>query len=365
MKPTLLAFALATSFLLPACTTYNEQYYVGADDYVLATRDTEGGGHESYHLNVRSSVGDASLRVTNEYERERPFLGLQPLELDGQSAAHRGVQPFSGLLVKGVYPDSAAALSGVLAGDVLLALDGKPMVYLAQLADFEAAATVGRTVSAKVLRGQSELDLELQVKALRERVTDAQDIELERMPASDRPYAGVGLRGIPAVWCEKIFGTPRNAVIVTSVEVGSPAWLAGLRGGDLVDRVDGRPVPTVAELGRMLREQGPAGVPTTWEVRRGAGDRDYEATIELADYSGETNVWVPLVFRLADGVYSDSWSVGPFGLVMSNRNHYVADTRTRRVETRNVWNALLGLLHVESSPHETEVRLLWLIKFST
>lgn len=364
MKKTLSRLAFAACFLLPACTTYTGQYYTGTSDYVLATRDGDNGRRETYHLSMRSSVGDAALRVVSEYDRERPFLGFQLLELDGQSATHRGVQPYSGLLVKGVYPGSSAAEAGVMGGDVLLALAGKDTVYLAQFADLEASLRAGQAVAAKVLRGQSVLDLDLSTRVLRERIHDSEDITLEQVPSTDRPYAGVSLRGIPAVWCERIFGRACNAVVVTAVEVGSPAWLAGIRGGDIVEQVDGAPVPPVAELSRLLHEQGAAGTAMHWRVRRGPGYA-HETTIELDDYSGETNVWIPLVFRLADGVYSDRWSVGPFGLLMSNRNHYVADTSSRLVKTRNVWNAILGLLHVETTPDTTQVRLLWLIKFET
>jgi hypothetical protein len=362
-QSSLLPLLAAVALSLPACTTYYDQYHIGAEDYVLARRTAAGGLVESYHLDVRSSVGDASLRVVSEYERERPFLGLQPLELDAEAAAKRGVRPFAGILLRGVYPQSAAAAAGVLAGDVLLSLDGQAMVYLAQLADFEAGLAVDQAVSARILRGQSELDLELRPKLLRERVHDSQDIELERVPTTERPLAGVGVRGIPPVWCEKIFGHPCNAVIVTTVEVGSPAWLAGIRGGDVVEAVDGAPVPPAAELMARLREQGP-GTVTRWRVRRGS-DATHEASIALDDYSGESHVWIPLVFRLENGVYADRWSAGPFGLVASNRNHYLADTSLRTVQTRNVFSALLGLFRVESGPRETEVRLLWFIRFDT
>ena len=101
-----------------------------------------------------------------------------------------------------------------------------------------------------------------------------------------------------------------------------------------------------------------------WHVTRGTG-APFEATIDLHDYSGETNVWVPLVFWLENGTTSDKWSVGPFGLVMSNKNHYVGDSSTRNVETSNVFSMILGLIRVETKPDETEVRLLWFIKFDT
>jgi membrane-associated protease RseP (regulator of RpoE activity) len=187
-------------------------------------------------------------------------------------------------------------------------------------------------------------------------------VPLDAPQSSHRPFAGVTLRGIPAAWCERIFDAPRQAVVVTNVEVGSPAWLAGLRAGDVVDTVDGAPVPDVQTLSNLIHERGEREEPMTFGVRRGQGPA-HTGTVELGDYSGESNAWVPLVFRYENGTYEDFWSVGPFGLLMSNRNRYEADSSTRRSRTRNVFNAVLGLFRVETTARETEVRLLWIISF--
>lgn len=361
MNRTLLAVPFLAASLFPCCRTYLGQYYVGSDDYVLASQDGADGRKDTYRLQVH---GEGALRVSSEYDRERAFLGFQLHEIDKGRAERRGVKPYSGLLVFGTYPDSSASAGGVLAGDVLLSLDGRETVYLPQIAEIESKLTSGQQVTAKVLRGQEPLELPLATKLLKERVTDEQQVPLEAAQQSHRPYAGVTLRGIPAVWCEKIFGQPRNAIVVTNVEVGSPAWLAGIRGGDVIDAVDGAPCPPVADLSRRIAELGPAGQAMTWTVRRGPGTQ-HEGSVALDDYSGEANAWFPLIFRVEDGTYEDYWSIGPFALVMSNRNHYVADTSTRRIETRNVFNALLGLFRVETGPRETEVRLLWIIRFDT
>ncbi len=362
MKPRLTALLLLVSLPFAAgCRTYYSQYHVGSDDYVLATRDFENGRKETYKLEAR---GTSSLRVMTEFDRERPFLGLQLAELDKGQAERRGVKPYSGLLVTGVYPKSSAAEGGVLAGDVLLSLDGIETVYQNQVPGVEAKLKEGQVVTAKLVRGQDHLDLPLPVKLLKERVSDQEVIPLDVPTVSARSYAGVTLRGIPAVWCEKIFQTKREAVVVASVEVGSPAWIAGLRGGDVIDTIDGAPVPTVQELHNRIADRGPEGDTMKFGVRRGPG-QSHEGAVELEDYSGESKAWVPLVFWMECGSYEDRWSFGPFGLLMSNRNHYVADGSTRKTQTRNVFKAVLGLLRVETTPDETEVRLLWFITFET
>jgi hypothetical protein len=358
--------SLAVLCLLPllatsACRTYMREYFVGAPDQVLATRSDPGGTTETFRLQLREQ---AVLLVDRESDRERPALGVELVELDKARAERRGVRPYSGLLVRAVEPGSAAATAGVLPQDVLLAVDDTETVYLEATRAFEATLQSGQAVMLKVLRGQQSIDVPLRVQQQKERVTEQERVALEVPEARPRAFAGVTLRGIPAAWCERIWGAPRQAVVVTNVEVGSPAWLAGVRPGDVIDSVDGQPVGTVHELSAQIAALGEGEQPTTWVVRRPGGE-PHEGTVELEDYGDDATLWVPLVFYVGDGTYEDRWSVGPFGLLLANRNEYVADTTTRRVLTRNVFSAVLGLLRVESSPHETEVRLLWLIHFDT
>ena len=348
--------------LLPACRTYYSAYAVGADETTLLERERDG-RRETFQLVGLNGVGRASLRVITEQERDRPYLGMKLGELDKASAERRGVAPYTGLLVHEVVPGSAAGEAGVLAGDVLLAIDGTETVYLEQFERLQAGLAVDRPVAARLLRGQTPQGASIPVRTVRERVRDSADMPLDPPTASERRYAGAELRGIPASWCERIFDTPRQAVVVTSVEVGSPAWLGGGRTGDVIDEVDGQPVPTAAQLSSRIAEAGARGARMTWKLRTGP-DTHHDATLDLHDYSGEAHVTIPILFDLENGVYEDRWSVG-LGLLLHNRNHYVAESRTREPQTRNVFQALLGLLRVETKPGETEVRLLWLIRFDT
>lgn len=354
-----LLFAFTT---FAGCTTYEEEVQVGAVDYLLAQRDDPTTGETSIWLDV-SGGGEGRLRVESTASKEQPYLGFKAREIDKDRAETRGVKAFSGLLVTKVFGGSGAAEGGVEVGDVLLSIDGHPTVYAQQLEKVEASLRVGQRLATKVLRGQTETDLSIEVRVHGQRDTETVSVPLERATITHRPYAGVNVRGIPADWCKKIWDDARNAVVVTSVEVGSPAWVAGVRGGDVIETIDGAPVPPVAEVSRQIEERGARGETVQWRVRR--QDQVHEATIHLDDYSGEANVWVPLIFRVQNGVYRDRWSVGPFGLLLGNRNEYVADNTTRAIKTRNVFSAILGLFRVETKPNETDVRLLWFIHIDT
>lgn len=354
----LLAVCLLALPFAASCTSYSVQHFVGSDDYEVARIESADGAVETFRLH-----NGRSLRVTTDYERDRPFLGFQVQEMTKPRAEQRGVKPYSGLLVTGTDEKSSARQAGVRNNDVLLAIDGQEIVYLDQLADVEAKLRDQQAVQVQLLRGAQEIQVELRANMLHENVRDSQEIALQSPPPSPRPYAGVKLRGVPSVWAERMLGEPRNAVIVSEVEVGSPAWLAGVRGGDLIETVDGAPVPEVDVLSQRIAAKGEAGQTMTWGVRREVG-RTYEAEIALEDYSGTAGVGIPLLFSASNGVYEDKWRIG-WGLIMGNRNNYVANQQTRRVETRNRFSALLGLFKVDSRPDETRVRLLWFIHFDT
>ncbi len=345
-----------------ACTFYDRESYVGRDRLEIARVQRDDGTTESYLLEVGQTTSDAALTVKTERDRERAFLGLQVVELDRASAEPRGVAPYRGLLVTGNYPRSAAVEAGVLPGDVLLAVGTEAVVYREQLPKVEAALRPEQPVTLKLLRGQQERELTIVPKALRDRVVDAEPIALEAT-VGRRPFAGVVLRGIPRVWCERMYGEERNAVVIAGVDVGSPAWIAGFRAGDVIDRVDQQPVGTVDELGQSLYQRGTQGGAMTLAVRRGQSE-SFAATIALDDYTATRQVWFPLLFRIEDGAREDEWTVGPLGLVMSNTNTYVSDPAGRKAETRDVFDAVLGLVHVDSSPRHKRLRLLWFITIS-
>lgn len=362
MNRTLARLAFLTLPLAASCTFYDREFYVGSDRLEIARVQRDAGVTESYVLEVGQGASEASLTVRTESDRERAFLGLKVAELDRASAEPRGVAPYKGLLVTGSYPRSAAVEAGVLPGDVLLAIGSDAVVYREQLPKVEATLRPEQPVTVKLLRGQEERELTLVPKALRDRVVDSEPIALEST-VGRRPYAGVVLRGIPRTWCQRMFDSDRNAVVIAGVDIGSPAWVAGFRAGDVIERIDEQPVGTVDEVGKQIHERGAQGGQVTLAVRRGTQET-FSAAIALDDYTATRQVWFPLLFRVEDGAREDEWTVGPLGLVMSNTNTYVSDPPGRATDTRNVFSALLGLVHVDTSPRHKRLRLLWIFSIS-
>ena len=351
-------------FLAAACASPGRAHLVDTGDQVLASRTAANGDKETFVL-ANDGGRDYELRRVVETTRTDVSLGVNTVEIDKAAAQERGVKPYSGLLIKSVVAGSVAAAAGLLPGDVLLAVGDEELVYQPQLREIVGGWQQGQEVRLAVLRGQERVERMARVVAIRrEPVQEIHAIALQEPSYVLGPYAGVRLRGVPEPYNRELFGENGNGVVISYVEVGAPAWLAGLRAGDLVQAIDDGPVPAVDELARRIAERGEQRGEMKWQVTRGRGT-SFGTTVALGDYTRTSDVHVPLVFHIDDGVASDRWAVGPFGLVMSSRTSYVAPTPTRQVETRSEFSALLGLFQVDSGPRDTEVRLLWIICFNT
>jgi S1-C subfamily serine protease len=65
----------------------------------------------------------------------------------------------AGVRAESVTPDSPAARAGMVAGDILLALDGRPVASLAQFSDALKSFKPGDTVRASIRSGDQERQL--------------------------------------------------------------------------------------------------------------------------------------------------------------------------------------------------------------
>ncbi len=157
----------------------------------------------------------------------RAFLGIIPGQVGKAFARSRGA---GGVLVTEVEPDSPAGEAKLQIADVILELDGvaveSPREFLSLLGTY----TPGDPVRLGLLRGTEERTLQLR---------------LTEVPA------GYGFR-----YGEKVFGfavrEEAGGVTVASVAGGSSAERVGMRRGDRVAEVGGRPVASLEEYGRQM-----------------------------------------------------------------------------------------------------------------
>jgi serine protease Do len=149
-----------------------------------------------------------------------------------------------------VVPAGPAAAAGLRPGDLLLALDARPLRAGADLTRALSQARPGQTVNLEIRRQDGT------TRSVRIRLDEERD---------EVPSSLVALR-VPELGCEVRSITPDLGVVV--IRVDPPARAAGLRPGDVVRELDNTAVRTVGDLVR-LADRLRAGEPVAVLVQRG------------------------------------------------------------------------------------------------
>ena len=89
----------------------------------------------------------------------RGWIGVEPSELSPELAQTFGVHTDVGVIITGVLHDGPAAAGGMLPGDVVKQVAGKPVHTVPQLLSAVAALTPGVAAEFQVQRGAKELQL--------------------------------------------------------------------------------------------------------------------------------------------------------------------------------------------------------------
>ncbi len=158
-------------------------------------------------------------------------------DLTPDLAEAMGLSGRQGAVVSQVEPGSPAERAGLRPGDVVVAVDGEPVRSSAELRNRIGLVERGSRIDLTILRDGRERHVRVEVGAPAEI-----GLELEEKAPQ---LAGARFTEIPTD--HPAYGRVEG-VFVADVAQGSPAWLFGLRPGDIVTAVNRRPVRSLAEF---------------------------------------------------------------------------------------------------------------------
>jgi len=164
---------------------------------------------------------------------ERGFLGIEFRPLSREKAEFWGVR--NGFEVAKVLPGGPAEAAGLKEGDVIVALDGKPVQSSDEFRTKVAGLRPGTSVTVKVLRVVDEKIQEKEIKVtLGQRPAKGTPAE----PARTKSLLGMAVQEASPENLRR-WGLPENSVgvIVTAVDEDGPAAKADVSPGDLITEI--------------------------------------------------------------------------------------------------------------------------------
>src|SRR6266581_3213130 len=182
----------------------------------------------------------------------RGWIGVQIQPVTAEIADNLGLKASEGALVADPQANGPATKAGIMAGDVIMAVNGNPVKDARDLARQIGSMAPGATAKLGVIHsGQSKtVSLTLGTLPNDKQASNEQNQRDQReVPDSDMPNLGLTLA--PAA---KVSGAGGAGVAVTAVSAGGVAAEHGFQIGDVILEVGGKPVSTPADVRKSLAE---------------------------------------------------------------------------------------------------------------
>lgn len=221
-------------------------------------------------VNMAKSVMDSLI---NNGQVVRGWLGVAIQPLDDAMAKSFDYDSTEGALISDVLPNSPAQKAGLEAGDIVVKFDNKKIHDMQQLRNMAAATEPGTRVQIGVIRNGQPKTLKLKVTQRDDEVAMAANHEM-----SDE--LGMAVANMtPQIAQALDLDADAQGVVVTQVEPGGLAYMAGIEPGNLIVNVQGEAVGNVSEFQHELKQH------------------DLKAGVRLAIKTGDTQHFIFLRSR--------------------------------------------------------------------
>ncbi|HLG59470.1 MAG TPA: Do family serine endopeptidase [Vicinamibacterales bacterium] len=181
----------------------------------------------------------------------RGYIGVALRDVDPDLQRSLGLTSSTGALVQDVTAGSPGARAGLRPYDLIVAVDGKPVLRNDELIQTVAARQPGTMATLQVVRDGRPLNVAVKLaeRPLRERQLPRDEPQPSSQPG---PALGLSVREIDPEFAQR-FNLPKGleGVIVSRVDPMSPAFDADIERGHVLLEINRRPVRSIDEFRRL------------------------------------------------------------------------------------------------------------------
>lgn len=175
----------------------------------------------------------------------RGWLGVMIQEITPDLAESIGYKGDKGALVADVLEEGPAKKAGLKRGDIVLKFNGRDIDSAHTLSRVVSSTSPGEKVKVKIWRNGEEKTLKVKIATMPENAGEMVGTATEW---------GFKVQTLTPELAEE-FGWPskEKGVIVTEVDRGTPASMAGLKKGDLIKEVNKKSVKNLRQYNKALQ----------------------------------------------------------------------------------------------------------------
>ncbi len=219
---------------------------VGINTAILSTSGGSNGIGFSLPSNV-AKLAIAELMANGHVNRGYLGIAMQPMTADLAEAL--GEESTGGAIISDVMQDSPAAKAGLLKGDVVTGMNGRPIREFNRLRLFIAESKPGVAVQMAVSREGTEKNFWI--------VLDKRHDVAAMAAAAAAGNAGGLEEALPGAAFSNVRGA--GGALIVAVDPAGASAAAGLRPGDVIVAANRKPVADATELERQMAATADSG----------------------------------------------------------------------------------------------------------
>lgn len=197
---------------------------------------------------------DVALDVSNQLKKDgkvsRGWLGVVIQEVNKDLAESFGLDKPAGALVAQVLEDGPAAKGGLQVGDVILSMNGQPIVMSADLPHLVGSLKDGAKARLEIIREGKRQNLDVTIGALPE---EDQEVGMGADGGAERSSNRLGVSVSDLTAEQKKSLELKGGVVIKEVQDG-PAALIGLRPGDVISHLNNQAIASAKQFTEIAKE---------------------------------------------------------------------------------------------------------------
>jgi serine protease Do len=204
----------------------------------------------------------------------RGWIGVQVQTVTQDIADGMGLKKTEGALVAEPQADGPAAKAGIASGDLIQSVNGQEVKDSRDLAKKVGAVNPGSTATLGILHNGAEKTVSLTVEKMPGQ-------NAERHPSQHPGNEGAAPLGLTLAPAGSMAGQGSKGAVVTDVNPGGPAAEHGVRAGDVILDIAGKPVNAPSDVRQALKDASSAGKHTVL-MRIKSGDSTHFVAMPVA-----------------------------------------------------------------------------------
>jgi serine protease Do len=197
----------------------------------------------------------------------RGWLGVYIQDVTEDLAKALKLENPSGVLISSVQDDSPAKKAGLKSEDVILQFDDKEVKNSTELRNLVASNSPNTTVTLKILRDGKKMDVRVKLGEFPEEKSG----QPTAVASKAKEKIGIEVANLSSSLVERYeLKIKKGGVVITNVGSGSVAAQSGLRPGDVILKVNRKPVENLAKYNELMEDVN-SGDSLLFYIQRGEG----------------------------------------------------------------------------------------------